>query len=1704
MKKTGNILRTVAISTAIALAFLVVMSVTVSAEYVADLTVLWSSGLSDNVNAVFVADLDNNGQKEVIAGTRDNKVFLLDSNGNTKWSKTVGSAVTQVYAADTDGDGIKEVIAGTDYNDLGKVYAFDTNGNLQWTFQTGAKHYWPDNKLNVRVIIAGDVDNDAKEEVVVGSTHYYWFPSRICVLGENGILEGEYWNPGYMYSIEISDLENDGSNEIIAGFVNNDYGYEGAVAVFDGNNVGGEAPAYANGYDYNAGTQRWYWHSGVDHSSINSIYAFDVGADGDKEIVCGAQDNRVYLLNSNGGVVWTYATAGTVSSVYAADIDADGKGEIIAGSSDKNMYCLEHTKSLKWKYQTGGSARIPFAGDLDNDGASEIVAVSDKVYVLNSAGKLKYSYSGSGKVYVADLGTDGTKEIVLGNGTSVYALSATISDALSPEANLDVLDEIISYQNKISEYVGDNSDEMFELAIIYATPYPLQNKEKKEQLEKELIENIPKLEIEQQELENFYSFLANIKEGEVITFTPDEEGTKVKVGNKPEYLVKGLYISIPYDKITIEKEEFRIIKLTVEEDVKETSTTLKLFYEDFYLFSDLGIEYEYNFNIDSVDGSLNVLLFIEDTGPIVGYSVILITTNDDNAVTITMNDPFPRVVGLGSKREMNGKIAVCVGGSLQAGIGIDVGAEAFASLPLKEADIRGSGKDFVECFEKKVGEDINYVLNPIVRDYVAGSCAYDSTPENTILGVGFGESLGIGPKIEVEDVELGIDGKGSVKASIFAPKNVLDGIKKEEKVKLIEFLANDVQFLYKLYQLKDVKDPLEILVESCLFWTLHEQAKELYKDEDTLKSLSFELEGGIGTDVAISPVGASGQLSVASESDWRTLVVPYTLDPLKFYDFIANDPNFAVALKEAGDVRGGIGISLETGISKDLFEIRVTGTDSKVSGWEPLLISTQESKDIKVGDSFSDYGKDVDGNGLYDYLTVEFPLEVNKSGNYTVTGLLYKNSTCISVAKNSSYLYNSTHKLSLDFEGLHFYASRINGSYCLGYWILGENNLSILNTSSGYNTSFYNYTEFESPKAYLNNYNDSGVDTDGDGLYDYLRVDVEINTSKEQNLIVEGYIEKDGTLVYNSTQADLNPGMTTVFLYFDGKRIKESGLNGSYNLTINIYTLQGIKIDFNEFSTRNYNFTDFQKPNISLTNEYDDMLNDIDSNGLYDYLGIYVGVDVKEPGNYTVDAYLSGNRTFLYAYNHTYLDTGSHNLLLNFDGLKIRQSHVNQSYNLTSLRLFDDNGAIFGIRDRPYVTSMYNYTEFQLPDLRLLREYSDKGVDVNNNGLYDYLLVDVRLDVNKGGYYTVVGYLNCNNSFVYAENTTLLEEGEHFIKLNFDGKSIYEIGANASYHVERVGIIQKGKYMDYMNRTYNTSIYNYTDFEKVNKPPIANFTYSPEKPVINQTIIFNASLSNDPDGNITLYEWDFGDGSNTTGVIVNHSYLNAGNYTVTLKVTDNDGAENTITKEVKVSSIISLPLAKGWNLISVPLNLTTWELGEEAVVGDPLNVTPKNSLTSIYRYNTTSGLFEKCDHFDNWGWWPATGSENFTKLEPGRGYWVMAKNDCNLTFTGTAPSDINVTLNLGWNLVGWYSMEEALLGEESVVGDPLNVTPRNSLTSIYRYNSSSGLFEKCDHFDDWGWWPATGSESFTKLEPGRGYWVMAKNDCVWRHEAIGG
>jgi len=113
------------------------------------------------------------------------------------------------------------------------------------------------------------------------------------------------------------------------------------------------------------------------------------------------------------------------------------------------------------------------------------------------------------------------------------------------------------------------------------------------------------------------------------------------------------------------------------------------------------------------------------------------------------------------------------------------------------------------------------------------------------------------------------------------------------------------------------------------------------------------------------------------------------------------------------------------------------------------------------------------------------------------------------------------------------------------------------------------------------------------------------------------------------------------------------------------------------------------------------------------------------------------------------------------------------------------------------------------------------------------------------------------------------------------------------------------------------SAYNFSVTIECNKIPVASFTYSPDNPVVNETITFNASSSYDPDANITNYTWDFGDGNitNTTEKIITHSYASAGTYIVNLTVTDNDGATNSTSKLIKVSELEELIFDTG-----APLN----------------------------------------------------------------------------------------------------------------------------------------------------------------------------------------
>lgn len=117
------------------------------------------------------------------------------------------------------------------------------------------------------------------------------------------------------------------------------------------------------------------------------------------------------------------------------------------------------------------------------------------------------------------------------------------------------------------------------------------------------------------------------------------------------------------------------------------------------------------------------------------------------------------------------------------------------------------------------------------------------------------------------------------------------------------------------------------------------------------------------------------------------------------------------------------------------------------------------------------------------------------------------------------------------------------------------------------------------------------------------------------------------------------------------------------------------------------------------------------------------------------------------------------------------------------------------------------------------------------------------------------------------------------------------------------GLVVDHSYVDDGNYTVTLTVmddsgsidYTSVIITVLNRPPIASFTESKETALTGETVILNASHSFDLDGTVVGYFWDFGDGNNASGVLVEHSYLDNGDYNVSLTVTDDDNAKGNVT-----------------------------------------------------------------------------------------------------------------------------------------------------------------------------------------------------------------
>jgi PKD repeat protein len=123
-----------------------------------------------------------------------------------------------------------------------------------------------------------------------------------------------------------------------------------------------------------------------------------------------------------------------------------------------------------------------------------------------------------------------------------------------------------------------------------------------------------------------------------------------------------------------------------------------------------------------------------------------------------------------------------------------------------------------------------------------------------------------------------------------------------------------------------------------------------------------------------------------------------------------------------------------------------------------------------------------------------------------------------------------------------------------------------------------------------------------------------------------------------------------------------------------------------------------------------------------------------------------------------------------------------------------------------------------------------------------------------------------------------------------------------------------------VDATSKTITMNFVPTGSYNQPPVASLTSSASSGTAPLAITFNGSGSTDSDGTIASYSWSFGDGTSATGASVSKTFNTTGSYTVTLTVSDDDGAISTASKTITVSAVSTADTTRPVVQLTSPVN----------------------------------------------------------------------------------------------------------------------------------------------------------------------------------------
>ena len=205
---------------------------------------------------------------------------------------------------------------------------------------------------------------------------------------------------------------------------------------------------------------------------------------------------------------------------------------------------------------------------------------------------------------------------------------------------------------------------------------------------------------------------------------------------------------------------------------------------------------------------------------------------------------------------------------------------------------------------------------------------------------------------------------------------------------------------------------------------------------------------------------------------------------------------------------------------------------------------------------------------------------------------------------------------------------------------------------------------------------------------------------------------------------------------------------------------------------------------------------------------------------------------------------------------------------------------------------------------------------------------------------------------------------------------------------------------------------------------IAKINANPTSGSAPLSVKFDGSGSYDPDGGpnngIVSYQWDFGDGNTGIGPVVYHTYYNAGTYTATLTVTDDEGTTGSTSVMITVYSIPGYA--------SFTYNPTTPYVGETVTFDGSSSNASSGAVITEYHWlinnvqqavtsiQTWTYSFSSADSYnvglyivDSSGYKSTTTTQTVTVVErPKADFTVLGTFEVNslLTFTFTGKGSI--------------------------------------------------------------------------------------------------